>query len=45
VGIRLERVIDSATTVCEKAFFINATVTVPAHNVLTADVFWIGIVH
>jgi hypothetical protein len=45
VGIRLKRVTDSATTVCVKTFINNATVTVPAPNVPTADVFGIGIVH
>jgi hypothetical protein len=44
VGIRLERVNDSATTVCAKAFIIYVRLHLLAPNVLTADVFGTGIV-
>jgi hypothetical protein len=41
----LERVFDSATTVCAKAFIIYVRLPVPAPNVLAAIVFGTGIVH
>ena len=39
VGIRLARLCDSASTICAKAFITYIRVTVPAANVLAADVF------
>jgi len=39
VGIRLARVCDSVSTICAKASITYIRVTVPAPNVLAADVF------
>jgi hypothetical protein len=43
VGICLLKSNNSATTICAKTFIIHITVTVPAPNVLAADVFGTGI--
>jgi hypothetical protein len=43
VGIRLARVCDSGSNICAKAFFAYLMVTVPAPNVLAADVFGTGV--
>jgi hypothetical protein len=43
VDIRLARMYDAATTTCAKEFITYIIVTVPAANVLAADVFWYGI--
>jgi hypothetical protein len=39
VGIRLARVWDLGSTICAKAFITNIRVSLPASNVLAADVF------
>jgi hypothetical protein len=39
VDIRLARVYDSATTICAKIFITYIIVTLPAANVLAADVY------
>ena len=45
MGIRLERVEDSAITVCAEAFISDIRVTVQAADILAADVFVTGIFH
>jgi hypothetical protein len=45
VGIRQERVRDSATSTCAKAFITYIRVTVQALYVLAGDVFGTGILH
>jgi hypothetical protein len=45
MGIRLEMVEDSAITVCAEAFISDIRVTVPAADVLAADVFGTGVFH
>jgi hypothetical protein len=41
-GYLLLKVDNSATTVCAKTFITHITVTVPAPNILAADVFGTG---
>jgi hypothetical protein len=41
----MERVHDPATTVCAKAFVTYSRVTVPAPNVIAANVCGVGIFH
>jgi hypothetical protein len=45
VGTRLARLYDSATTGCMKALVPCARGTLPAYNILKADVFETGIFH
>lgn len=43
MGICLLKVDNSATTICAKTFITHITITVPAPDVLVADVFGTGI--
>ena len=45
VGTRLARLYDTATTVCVKAFVPCTSGTLPARNVLAADIFGTGFFH
>ena len=45
VAICLVRAYASATTMCAKVFITDITVTLPAPNVIAADIFGTGIFH